>query len=87
MENLREQPNLGPFIVERLKEIGIVNIDQLKAVGSENTFIKLNTVDPDSCINRLYSLEGAIQGVRWHYLPMERKEELRDFFNRLKKSY
>ena len=86
MEDLVKRVNLGPFIVEKLKSIGIENLDQLKSIGSESVFLKLYTIDPDSCINRLFSLEGAIQGIRWHNLSPERKMELRDFFNQLKKS-
>jgi len=26
-------------------------------------------------------LEGAVQGIRWHNLPKERKEELKEFFH------
>jgi hypothetical protein len=26
-------------------------------------------------------LEGAIRGVRWHYLPEEVKNELREFYS------
>ena len=29
----------------------------------------------------LYALEGAIQGIRWHDLSKEKKDNLRDFYN------
>jgi len=36
------------------------------------------------CINMLYALEGAIQGIRWHGLSKERKLELKEYYNSLK---
>ncbi|WP_372481128.1 TfoX/Sxy family DNA transformation protein [Clostridium tagluense] len=30
---------------------------------------------------RLYALEGAVQGIRWHNLSGEIKDELKEFYN------
>jgi DNA transformation protein len=46
--------------------------------------IKIKTIDKEACINMLYALEGAIQGIRWHYLEKSKKLELTEFYNRLK---
>ena len=57
--------------------------DDLINIGSENAMIKIKTIDKEACINMLYALEGAIQGIRWHNLDEGRKIELKDFYNRL----
>jgi DNA transformation protein len=85
MESLTSQQNIGSTLAQKLADIGITTIEELKSVGSEQAFIKLDTLDCTACINMLYSLEGAIQGIRWHKLSPERKNELRDFFKTLKK--
>jgi len=53
----------------------------LKEIGSENTFIRLRTVDGESCINKLFALEGAVQEIRWHGLDSNRKAEFQEFYN------
>lgn len=57
-------PNLGKVLANNLKEVGIESVNDLIALGSENAFIRLFTVDNSSCINKLFALEGAIQGIR-----------------------
>lgn len=77
---LKNLPNLGKTLVDKLLLIGIENAEQLKATGAESVFIKLKALDNDACINMLYAIEGAIQGIRWHNLNELRKAELREFF-------
>ncbi|MBI2279874.1 MAG: TfoX/Sxy family DNA transformation protein [Bacteroidetes bacterium] len=55
-------------------------------MGSENAIVKISTIENSgACINMLYALEGAIQGIRWHNLSKDRKKELNDFYRILKK--
>ena len=82
--NLISLPNIGEVLSERLKEVGIRTTNELKNSGSENAFIRLLTVDASSCINELLALEGAIQGIRWHNLDNEKKEELKIFYRMCK---
>jgi len=74
-------PNLGKTLVGKLKLVGIETADDLKNMGSENAFIKLSTIDSDACLNMLYALEGAIQGIRWHTLSERKKSELKFFYS------
>lgn len=83
--NLSELPNIGEVLAQRLIEVGVETVEDLKSLGSENTFIRLKTVDEGACINELLALEGAIQGIRWHNLDEARKEELKVFQKRLQK--
>lgn len=84
MSTLEKRPNLGKALVKQLTEAEINSFEQLEEMGSEKTFLKLKTIYPDACINRLYAIEGAIQGIRWHQLSKDRKNELLIFFNMLK---
>jgi DNA transformation protein and related proteins len=79
-------PNIGKTLADKLNRIGITNSSDLISIGSENAIIRLETMGIDTCINMLYALEGAIQGIRWHNLDTNKKRELMDFYNQIKKS-
>ena len=81
---LTDLPNIGKVVAEKLKEVGIASPEELRKVGAEQAFIRLQTIDDGACLCMLQGLEGAVQGIRWHNLPKERKEELKQFF-RMKK--
>lgn len=77
---LTQLPNIGKVVAEKLVQVGITTPEELKTVGTEQAFIRIQTIDDTACFCMLQGLEGAIQGIRWHNLPKERKEELREFF-------
>ena len=84
MKELTTLPNIGKSLAEKLVMIGVTNEMQLKEMGSENAIIKISTIENNGiCINMLYALEGAIQGIRWHNLDKSRKQELLEFFHQL----
>ncbi|PLX04596.1 MAG: competence protein TfoX [Marinilabiliales bacterium] len=84
MNSLTNLPNIGKTLADKLNKVGINDESTLKEIGSENTLIKLATIENSGvCINMLYSLEGAVQGVRWHNLDKNRKLELKEFYKRL----
>jgi DNA transformation protein len=78
---LTQLPNIGKVAAEKLLQVGITTPEELIAIGSEQAFIRLQTIDETVCFCMLQGLEGAVQGIRWHDLPKERKEELREFFH------
>lgn len=78
--SLSSLPNIGKVLAQRLQDVEIRTPEVLIAMGSENAFIRLLTVDVSSCIHELLALEGAIQGIRWHKLDQCRKDELRLFY-------
>ena len=85
MEDLTSLPNIGKTLAEKLIQIGVTNKEELIETGSENAIIKISTIENSgACINMLYALEGAIQGIRWHGLDPERREELKTFYQLLK---
>ena len=77
MSDLTELPNIGQTLAERLQSIGISNREQLADVGSVEALIRIGHATGSGCYNTLYALEGAIQGVRWHSLPGQVRQELK----------
>ncbi len=81
MESLSNLPNIGKTLADKLNMVGIENEQELKQLGSENAIIKIATIENSgACINMLYAIEGAIQGIRWHGLDANRKQELKEFY-------
>lgn len=83
--DLSEHINIGKDTEAKLIQVGIVTFDQLLSVGTEQAFIRLQTIDPGACINLLYGLDGAIHGIKWNKLSSERKLELQQFLNMTQK--
>jgi len=63
MGELSKLPNIGAVVEEQLHQAGIMTEKQLKEIGSAQAWLKIQEMDSSACIHRLYSLEGAIQGV------------------------
>lgn len=84
MSDLSKLPNIGKTLADKLIQVGINTPNDLKSIGSEDSFVRIRTVDSNACINTLYALEGAVQGIRWHNLDSARKAELKDFFDHIK---
>ncbi len=83
--DLGEHINIGKDTERRLLSVGVNSFAQLKKLGSKKAFLLLQTLDPGACLDLLYGLEGAIQGIKWHELDEEKKEELRLFHQKAKK--
>ena len=81
MRKLSELPNIGKVTEKLLMENGIETPEDLYMAGSKEAFLKIRQIDSTACIRMLYGLEGAVQGIRWHNLPKERKEELKEFLH------
>lgn len=80
MGELSKLPNIGKTVEDQLEQAGIETQAQLRAAGSRAAWLKIQAMDPSACLNRLYALEGAIQGVRWHDLPEAEKIVLKEFY-------
>ena len=86
MKELSALPNIGKVLAGKLKQVGINNEHELKLMGSEKAILKIATLEQSgACINMLYALEGAIQGVRWHGIDKDRKQELKVWYQMLNK--
>jgi DNA transformation protein and related proteins len=78
--NLKNRINIGKDTEAKLLQVGIDSFEKLESLGSENAFLRIQTLDPGACLSLLCALEGAIEGVRWHDLPSGKKQELIQFF-------
>ncbi len=84
MGSLVELPNIGKTMEKRLKAVGICDAESLIKIGSKEAFIKLSLLEGDTCFSSLCGLEGAVEGIRWHSLSKEVKDDLKKFFDTFK---
>ena len=77
-------PNIGKDTASKLKEAGINSAEDLIALGAEQAFLRLQALDSNVCIQLLYGLEGAAEGLKDKDLSRARKQELLEFFRMLK---
>ena len=80
MGDLKKLPNIAEKLEAQLIEVGVPTIDALKTTGSREAWLRIAAIDPSACYMRLCSLEGAIQGVRWHHLDDATKKEMKAFY-------
>jgi DNA transformation protein len=84
MGELSILPNIGKTVEQQLNEVGVETVKQLIEIGSKEAWVRIKGIDDSACINRLYALQGAIQGIRWHNLSEEVKNELKEFYTSFK---
>ncbi|MFO7369842.1 MAG: TfoX/Sxy family protein [Bacteroidales bacterium] len=84
-EDLSDCVNIGKDTEAKLKQAGIDSVSKLKAVGTEQAFLRLQAMDPGACIQLLYGLDGAVSGIKATELSPQRKEELKAFHRMVKK--
>lgn len=78
---LSKLPNIGAVVEKQLENVGIVCLSDLKNAGAKDAWLRIKTIDDSACIHRLYSFEGAIQGIKKSELSPEVKAELKEFYN------
>ncbi len=72
--------NIGKVLELKLEAVGIYSVEDLREVGTEEAFLRLLSNNKNTSRSVIFSIEGAIKGVRWHKLEENRKEELREFY-------
>lgn len=80
MSELLKLINIGKKVEEQLLQVGIDTPEKLKEIGSKQAWLKIKAIDSSACYNRLCALEGAIQGIKWHHLEEDIKQELKEFY-------
>ena len=80
MGELAKLPNIGKTLEEQLEQAGVHTPADLQALGSREAWLRIQSIDPTACCNRLCALEGALRGVRWHDLGAETKADLKAFY-------
>lgn len=69
--------NIGPVIAAELRAVGIATKSDLERIGSAKALILIKGKSGKGCFHMLYALEGARQGIRWHFLQKEDKAIVR----------
>ena len=83
MGKLSTLPNISTILEKELHTISIKTQQDLRAAGSKVAFSNLWQNDPSACLSKLYALEGAVQGIRWHRLSDDVKANLKAFHRAL----
>ena len=83
MSEIQDLINIGSVLSERIEEAGIGTATDLEEMGAKRAFLLVKGVYSEACINHLYAIEGAIQGIRWHHLSSEIKADLKNFYDSL----
>ncbi|MBD5482100.1 MAG: TfoX/Sxy family protein [Lachnospiraceae bacterium] len=85
MSELTSLRNIGKEMEKKLTSVGIDSAEKLIESGSKQAFIKLKEAYPSVCLVHLYTLEGAITDVEFNSLSEDKKKELKEFSDFLRK--
>ena len=85
MSELTSMTNIGKEMARKLTTVGIDSSEKLISMGSKQAFLKLKEVYPQVCLVHLYTLEGAIHNTEFNCLSEDKKKELKEFSDFLKK--
>ena len=85
MGELAKLPNIGKTVEEQLNRVGITTVEELKAAGAKQAWLKIQEIDESACIHRLLALKGAIRNVKKVELPDDVKADLKAFYQWHKK--
>ncbi|EUJ18991.1 TfoX/Sxy family protein [Listeria aquatica] len=78
---ISNMPNLGKVNEEKLNLAGIRTAEELVTIGTESAYLKTkHLVDKGACLHFLYALEGAICNIPKKEIPVQRKAELKSFY-------
>lgn len=84
MGELSKLPNIGKVVEGQLNQAGIFTYEELKAIGAEEAWLRIQKFDESACYNRLLGIEGAIENIKKTFLSEDRKAELKEFYNKNK---
>ncbi|MDE7202646.1 MAG: TfoX/Sxy family protein [Lachnospiraceae bacterium] len=85
MSDLTSMINIGNEMAKKLNTVGIDSSEKLIELGSKQAFLKLKEAYPQVCLVHLYALEGAILNTEFNSLSEDKKRELKEFSDFLKK--
>lgn len=85
MAELTTMMNIGKEIARKLTAVGIDSSEKLIETGAKEAFLKLKKAYPQVCLVHLYTLEGAIHNTEYNGLSEDKKKELKEFSDFLKK--
>ena len=82
---LTSMMSIGKEMERKLTAVGIDSAEKLREAGSRQAFFQLKLCYPEVCLVHLYALEGAIQNIEFNCLSENKKRELKEFSDFLKK--
>ena len=85
MAELTSMMNIGSEMAKKLSSVGIDSPEKLIETGSKQAFFKLKEAYPSVCLVHLYALEGAICNTEFNSLSENKKKELKEFSDFLKR--
>lgn len=68
--------NVGPKSAAWLRQVGVRTLEDLRAVGVIETFMKVKRAGFRPSLNLLYAMQGALDDCHWADLPEEVKQGL-----------
>ncbi|MBW0001155.1 MAG: TfoX/Sxy family DNA transformation protein [Verrucomicrobia bacterium] len=75
-KSIESLPNIDLGLAVRLRQVGITDADALIRIGAGKAWQRLLRQGWQGGIDGLLRLEGAISGVRWTQVPLDRQQEL-----------
>lgn len=85
MAELTSMMNIGKEMAKKLASVGIESSEELMETGAKEAFLKLKRKYSNVCLVHLYTLEGAIENTQFNSLSEDKKKELKEFSDFLKK--
>lgn len=85
MSELTSMMNIGKEMARKLTSVGIDSSEKLVETGAKQAFLRLKEAYPQVCLVHLYTLEGAIHNIAFNSLPEDKKKELKEFSDFLKR--
>ncbi|MDF7681250.1 TfoX/Sxy family DNA transformation protein [Enterobacteriaceae bacterium ESL0689] len=76
---LKKLPNISCHMELLLMNAGITDEHMLRQLGAKKVWLKLRELNKSLTLNVLYSLEGAITGNHVGVLPLQRRQELKEW--------
>ncbi|MDQ3510760.1 MAG: TfoX/Sxy family protein, partial [Pseudomonadota bacterium] len=68
--------NIGPKSAAWLRQVGLRTYEDLSALGSVESFMRVKRAGFKPTLNLLYAIEGALLDCHWQEIPGERRNEL-----------
>ena len=84
MAKLTSMINIGKEMENKLNSIDICTAEELIQIGSKESFSRLKIRHSNICLVHLYTLQGAIDNIKYSQLSSKVKSDLKIFNDSLK---